>query len=314
MPDPAATPDLPPDAPVLGVTSAAFGGKDHRVFAARMRAAAAEHGFRLEIQVHNTATEEELGELAALGCPLSFHAPLPGGHLINLAADEDVAWRRSLDLTLAAMARLGVRLAVFHGFVMTDRPIPAFGRGGLSYDEALGVGLRPELCLPGSRNCRDFSGTEECALRLERVRRRLAELRRELPGVTLAIENDFPAWGSALWFAEQVARLEHPVCLDLGHLWAVAHIFGRDFHAEVAAFLATGRVATMHFHASRHKPDTPAARFGDGHLPLSAPNAMDLPAVAAACRAAGLRHVVLEIPMATERDVHAFAAMWDGGR
>jgi sugar phosphate isomerase/epimerase len=195
---------------------------------------------------------------------------------------------------------------------MTDLPVPAFGRGR-SYDESMGQIFRPEMSIDGkSRICGDFLNTEEYAMRREWVKQRLEFIRHEFPDLLFCIENDFPAYGSANLFAgDSAASFGHPICLDTCHLWAAAFIYYRDFHHEVLEFLNKCDVQMVHLHASQFTPETVKTEWGDGHLPLSVPNLLDLPRFVRSCRENGVKHFVLEIIQATPDDIHAFAGMWN---
>ncbi|MFA6101696.1 MAG: hypothetical protein WCV67_10100 [Victivallaceae bacterium] len=297
---------------VLDVTSSAFNGDAGYANLLECRKACEQHGFTFGIQLHNTATREEIERIAGFGVPMSAHAPLLSEYGINLAAkDADlslVELRRNAEI----MRRHKMTRAVFHGFVMTDLPVPAFGRGR-SYDESMGQIFRPEMSIDGkSRICGDFLNTEEYAMRREWVKQRLEFIRREFPDLLFCIENDFPAYGSANLFAgDSGAALGHPICLDTCHLWAASFIYDRDFHFEVLEFLSRCDVRMVHLHASLFTPETVKTEWGDGHLPLSTPNLLDLPRFVRNCRRNGVRHFVLEIIKATPDDIHAFAAMWN---
>jgi hypothetical protein len=242
---------------------------------------------------------------------MSAHAPLLSDYSINLAAEDSTQSMKELRNTALIMRLNQMTRAVFHGFAMTDKPIPAFGRG-VSYDAAMSSTFRPEFSLDGvSRMGAKFLGTPEYDLRLQRVKKRLTQISRDFSDLTFCIENDFPAYGSANLFAADSAKeLNHPLCLDSSHLWAAAYICGRDFHSETAAFLATGKVMMVHLHASTYTAATQKTEWGDGHLPLATPNEMDLPRFIRACRDAGVKHFVLEIIKATSADVDLFAEMW----
>ncbi len=297
---------------LLDITSSAFIGNAGYQNLLDCRQAAAQHGFTLGVQLHNTASSEEIERIADFGVPMSAHAPLLSEYGINLAAqDADLSLtevRRNADI----MRRHKITKAVFHGFVMTDLPVPAFGRGR-SYDDSMGVIFRPEMSIDGkSRICGDFLNTVEYATRREWVKQRLEFIRHQFPDLLFCIENDFPAYGSANLFAgDSAASFGHPICLDSCHLWAAAFVYDRDFHHETLEFLNKCAVQMVHLHASPFTPDTVKAEWGDGHLPLAIPNLMDLPRFVRNCRDAGVQHFVLEIIKATPDDIQAFAGMWN---
>ncbi|MFA6568316.1 MAG: hypothetical protein WCS96_08910 [Victivallales bacterium] len=297
---------------LLDVTSSAFIGDTGYGNLLECRKACKEHGFTFGIQLHNSATSEEIERIVGFGVPMSAHAPLLSEYAVNLAAEDAGLSLIELRRNAEIMRRHKMTRAVFHGFMMTDLPVPAFGRGR-SYDECLGLIFRPEMSIDGkSRICGDFLDTEEYAIRRERVKQRLELVRHEFPDLLFCIENDFPAYGSANLFAgDSAASFGHPACLDACHLWTAAFIYDRDFHHEALEFLNRCDVQMVHLHASPFTPGTPKTEWGDGHQPLSIPNLQDLPRFVRNCRDAGARHFVLEIIKATPDDIHAFAGMWD---
>ncbi len=297
---------------LLDITSSAFIGDKGYNNLLECRKACEQHGFTFGIQLHNSSPEEEIKQIVNFGVPMSAHAPLLSEYAMNLAAKDAELSMIELRRNAEIMRRHKMTRAVFHGFMMTDLPIPAFGRGR-SYDECLGMIFRPEMSIDGkSRICGNFLDTEEYAMRRTRVKQRLEFIRQEFPDLLFCIENDFPAYGSANLFAgDSAASFKHPACLDACHLWAAAFVYDRDFHHEAQEFLNECEVQMVHLHASPFTRNTVKTEWGDGHQPLSIPNLMDLPRFVRNCRDAGVKHFVLEIIKATPDDIHAFAEMWN---
>ena len=298
------------NAVTLDVTSTLFQERGWREKLDGIRAAADAHGFELGIQLHNSSSEEEIALAAAAKLPLTAHFPLLSEHMVNLAAADPAAGLEALRHSVGLARRLGVRKAVTHVFMMTDTPALTFGRGR-SFEAAMAGVHRKELSVPGSTICGDFLGSPEHLERRERVKERLAWVRSVYPDVELLVENDFPSYGAGNLFADSMAGLEHPLCVDSGHLWAAAHVFDRDFVHEAEAFAATGRLRMAHFHASACHPDTPRGQWTDGHRPLVSETPMDLAGFLRACRGGGLRHYVLEIRAVSAADIEKFAALWE---
>ena len=273
-----------------------------------IRHAADRHRFRLGVQLHNTSYEEDIAKAVATGLPLTAHLPLLSQWQINLAAAEPGPSLEALHDSVTLMRRYGISRGVVHGFVMTDTPIPSFGRGR-SYDEGMSRIHRPELSLPGSRICRDFLGTPEFAERRERVKKRLAWMRTEYPDVEILIENDFPSYGAGNLFADCALQLDHGLCFDSSHLWAAAHVFDRDYYHEVRAFMDTGKVKMVHLHASDCMPGVPKTAWTDGHKPLTINTPMDLTKLVGICRAGGVTHYVFEIRGISAADIEKFAEL-----
>ncbi len=295
---------------LLDFTSSPFGNADGMENLAACKEAAGEYGFKFWVQLHNTATIEEIENLASAGIKLSAHAPLVAKYSINLAEKSFGLSKQIIDDNCKIFRKLGITQTVFHGFGMTDEAIPMFGPGG-SYDDCMKKIFRPDLSLDGkSRICRDFTHTAEFKERQLRVKKRLAYIRENYPDILWCLENDFPAYGSANIFPESSIFIDNPICLDSSHLWAAAHIFNRDFHTETMKYLDSGRVKMVHIHASIYSDSVPKADWGDGHLPLNTPNAADLPRFVRVCRDAKVNHYVLEIPRGNSDDIHAFAKMW----
>jgi hypothetical protein len=73
----------------------------------------------------------------------------------------------------------------------------------------------------------------------------------------------------------------------------------------------SGNVRLVHFHTSPFNAGTPLHEWRDGHLPLSTPNAMDLPRLVACCKRGGVRHFTFEIGAVSEADIEIFAGMWN---
>lgn len=295
----------------IDVTATLFQEPDWQGLLDGIRQAAAGYGIKLGVQLHNSSAEAEIERARSTGLPLTAHIPLLCDWQINLAAREPsrelAALRRSVEL----MRQYGIRKGVVHGFVMTDLPIPAFGRGR-SYDEGMGVIYRPELSIPGSRICADFLNSPEFFERRERLRERLAWMRREYPDVEILIENDFPSYGAGNLFADCAATLNHNLCFDTCHMWAAAHVFDRDYYAETRAFMATGRVKMVHLHASVCMPGTARGNWTDGHLPLTVVTPMDLQRLMGICRSAKINHYVFEIRGISAADIDKFVELWQG--
>jgi hypothetical protein len=296
---------------LLDFTSSPFKKADGMANLAECKKTAEEYGFDFGVQLHNTADADEVKTLANAGIKLSAHAPLVAQHAINLASKSFTLAKQLIDDNCKMFRKLGITQTVFHGFGMTDEPIPMFGPGG-SYDECMKNIFRPELSIDGeSRICCDFTHSDEFKERQLRVKERLAYIRETYPDILWCIENDFPAYGTANIFSENSIFLENPICLDSSHLWTTAFVFDRDFHEETIKFLDSGQIKMAHIHASVYTDKVAKADWSDGHLTLNTPNSMDLPRFVRACRDANVRHYVLEIPSGNSEDIHAFAKMWN---
>ena len=262
-------------------------------------------GVQFGVQLHNTCDFSMIRYFMDHGIPLSAHAPVEQPLQWNLAAaDPAPTWREIVE-NIAYLQGLGISAMVFHGFFMTDQPAPAFGHGR-SVTECMREFFRPELARwPGKMQNRDFTGDAEYLERRERVKKNLRLLRERYSDLTICIENDYPAYGEGSMLPRDLEYYEHPLCLDTGHLWITSRLFGLDFEAAARRIIDTGRVKMMHLHASKYDESYPDEQWGDGHQPLSIPNAknMRLRELAKYAAATGMRHFVLEIPSGSGDDV-----------
>lgn len=299
----------------LDFTSNAFRDLEYRDRILNVsRELCAARGVEFGVQLHNTCTFEEVRFFQEHDVPLSAHAPVEQPYNWNFtAADMTPIWK-AVDENVTYLRSLNVDRMVFHGFFMTDVPVPAFGHGK-SFWECMGKVLRPELMRwPGLMMNGDFTGSPEFLERRDRMKENLAALRKRYPELTICVENDFPAAGEGDMLPRDVAYYGHPLCLDTGHLWIAARLFGMDFVAAANEMIASGQVKMMHLHASKYDDSYPDEKWSDGHLTLALPNAkkMRLGEIVRNAVAAGLRHIVLEITHGDENDVRIALDYLDG--
>lgn len=288
--------------------SGAFAGENGKRNLEECIETAGKLGFDFAVQLHNTASAEDIRSLRSAGVKLSAHAPLNSRWIWNFAAEEVGYLFDSVRENVELFRSCGIHDSVFHGFVMTDKPVEAFGHGK-SYQECMREIYREELMLhPGSIFNGDFFSTDEFFMRQKRLKDRLAVIRREYPDISFRVENDFPAFGSGDLFADQLVPLDNPLCLDTGHMWISCRFFNRDFHEECAKMLASGRVSMLHLHASIYDDSYPLEKWSDGHRPLSTPNVMDLPRLVNNAIRAGMHYFVLEIPKGTADDLRVLSS------
>lgn len=285
--------DNPSSQILIEYTSCALRGKDYLPMLEKAKNACEKHGFDFGIQIHNTTSLEQLQEYAGLNIPLTFHAPILSEHLINLASEDFSPAKESIKITVEWMRKLNVSLAVFHGFIMTDKPVLAFNQTR-SYDKCFRQILRPELGLDGSEICGNFFETQEFKDRLKRVRDRLTEIKNLYPDLLFVIENDFPLYGSGLLLSEHIKYIDLPMCIDTGHLWAASYIYDRSFLEEAEKIVLSGNVRLVHLHASTYTAETPKIKWRDGHKSLLIKNNMGLKQLVLMCRNAGVRHFTFE--------------------
>ena len=286
------------------MTSTAFLKEDWKEKLFSCREYCEEIGWDFGVQLHNTAPAEQIESLAAQGVPLSAHAPLNQNRNWNLAAENVAATEKAMEENIRFMESMGIFSSVFHGAVMCDVSPEAFGHGKGYYDCMKEV-YRPELAFKeGSYFNRDFTGEKEFSFRYEILRKNLVSVRERYPDFLLCLENDFPACGSMNMFPSDMVRLDHPICLDMGHLWISTHLADRDFHEEIRLAMNSGLVKMCHFHASVWDDSVPKEKWSDGHMPLTVRNpAENLAYAARIMYEGGLRYFVLEVTHGSANDI-----------
>ena len=266
-----------------------------------------EHDIVLGMQIHNSSSDADLAKAEATGLMLSFHSPVQGEYMFNFAAEDCSKTWEGVEEQYLLMQKHKVCRTVFHGFLMTDKDIFAFGHGK-SYYDCMNVARRDELLRsPSSNFVRDFTNTDEFLIRRERVRENLAKLRLRYGEFYWCIENDFPAITSGMLRGEDMAYLQHELCFDTGHMWATSKMLDLDFYEELDTALASGYVEMIHLHASKYTFDMPHDQWGDGHLPLTyTDSAIDLKKIVQMCKNAGVGHFVLECGTTQLADIREF--------
>lgn len=288
-------------------TSTAFHNADWRDKLCRCRDYAGELGWDFGVQLHNTAPVEIIENLAGEGVPLSVHGPLNQNRFWNIARENIDDTLDSMDRNFRDFASLGIHDVVFHSALMCDFSPEAFGHGK-SYDQCMQPVYRPDFALfPGKRFNRDFTSEPEYQIRFELQKRNLRLIRERYPDFLICIENDFPAYTGMNMFFREMKHLDHPLCLDTGHLWIATHQLGLDYQQEAKTAAESGLLRMCHFHSSRYTSAIPADQWSDGHQRLTLRNPeMDLPQVFRTLVRGGLDFFVLEI---SEGDVEELQIM-----
>lgn len=270
------------------------------------------YGWEGGIQLHNTESREVIDQLAALEVPMSVHGPFLQDRNWNLSRRDAASSLARIDENVRLYRSMGIRECVFHAGIMSDCCPEAFGHGK-SFAECMREAYREELSLSPERGLnRDFTKMEEFALRQTYLKKHLALLRERYEDMLFCVENDFPAFGCINMYFTELVKLEHPVCLDTGHLWISCRLGDRDFKEEVRIAAQSGLVKMCHFHESVWKRSVPREQWSDGHQPLSCRNEeLDLKWVLQTLVAGGVDLFVLEFPWADPADVEIFSSYLD---
>ena len=291
----------------IHLSSTAFRGEDFSEKWEACQKKVAAFGWELGIQLHNSESESLVRSLAGQQIPLSIHAPLLQKKNWNLATAEVEEVFSAINENVELFRSAGVYEGVFHGGLMADLSPEAFGHGK-SYNECMRAVYREELCLfPGKEYNRDFTDLEEYRWRHDLLKKNLARLRERFKDVRLVLENDFPAYGSMNMLFRDMVKLEHPLCLDTGHLWISCHLLHADFHKEVELAADSGLVRMCHFHESIYNSTIPPDQWGDGHRELAVRNReLDLGRVLRTLHRGGCELFVFEFNNITAQDLEIF--------
>ena len=254
------------------------------------------------------------------GRTVSVHATCPATECFPSLAGEDAGVieqsNRDLDATLETALLFGADIVVVHPGYATHRAIPADEdrRKAMLTGAEFRADIRVKegaICGPG------YAATERYRAFLERTLANLAPFCRRCAGrgVGLAVENLNPRVGYLIQtpddVIEAVQRLPAAgICLDIGHLWISAQVYGFGFREGVRRILDTGRVVSAHLH-SNHAAGQGAARYTDDHLCLDDGNVPVREALALLARS--VANLVIESkqePLANGVWLHRYLEQW----
>ena len=105
-----------------------------------------------------------------------------------------------------------------------------------------------------------------------------------------------------------MVELNHPVCIDIGHLFAASLLLDFDFFEDLEYGLQNLNVQMVHLHNSLMSKDVPKTQITDGHQRLITPSVMNWQKALNLFLKYNIRNFVLEIGTANAQDVHAFAS------
>ena len=265
------------------------------------------YGFLPSVQLHNTVSEGAIRKIAECALPMSAHAPVVGDLSLNLATEKnlDIIWR-AFDENAEFMRKHNINKSVFHGFSMCDELIPRM-RSQEDYRVTLRRSCRDEFLLEDTWLNVDYTYLDEYKIRRNILKNNLAELRKRYIDLTFCIENDMPIYGYSNMRLRDMAELEHPVCIDTGHLWAASLLLDFDFFEDLEYGMQNLDVQMVHLHNSLMSKDIPKTKITDGHQRLVTPSAMNWQKALNLFLKYNVSNFILEIGSANADDVHAFA-------
>ena len=168
---------------------------------------------------------------------------------INLANDNFDAILSGFQNTGYIMEMLKSKIALFHGFFMTQKPIK---NDPANYGKVLREAINNKYRLNDTRVMDPkFLETEEFRNYQNTVKRNMKQLRERYPSYILCIENDFPGIGNGNQSPDHLIYLDCPVWLDTGHLWSSAILNKFDFYTALDMICMQCQVIGVHLNTNR---------------------------------------------------------------
>mgnify|MGYP001560611239 FL=1 len=261
------------------------------------------NGFVFGIQLHNSVTRDLFDRLKVLNIDFSVHAPVLSDYFINLANDNFDAILSGFQNTCYIMEMLKSKIALFHGFFMTQKPIK---NDPANYGNVLREAINNKYRLNDTRVMDPkFLETEEFRNYQNTVKRNMKQLRERYPSYILCIENDFPGIGNGNQSPEHLIYLDCPVWLDTGHLWSSAILNKFDFYTALDMICMQCQVIGVHLNTNRtpinwnlKSPD------GDTHSHFSRGYDMDMDKIIGILKANHISHFTIEVVDGDAEDVN----------
>lgn len=266
------------------------------------------YGFDFGVQLHNTSDDEIIDYVRKSGVKFTVHSPIRGDYSLNLSTRENLPIIfQAFEDNYAFLKEIGVDLTVFHGFAMTDILIGSM-KSQADYAKNLSLLKRDDLknAVDSVIN-NDFTKLPEYFERFEALKDNLKIVREKFPDVIFSIENDLPVYGYGGMKLSDMVKLEHPLCIDIGHLWVSSLAIDFDYYRELEIGLAESDVRMIHFHNSVMTHKTPKNLLTDGHLGISEKNELDLQKSFNLMRKYGIDYLVLEITKCSVADIRTIA-------
>lgn len=261
------------------------------------------HGYVFGIQLHNSVAKDLYNKLKDLDVEFSVHAPVLSDYFINLANDDFEATLSGFQNTAIIMEELKSKIALFHGFFMTQKPIK---NDPANYGKVLRDAMDSKYRLDDTRVMNPkFIETEEFRNYQNAVKMNMKRLRESYPSYNLCIENDFPGIGNGNQTPAHLIYLDCPIWLDTGHLWSSAILNKFDFYTALDAICKQCLVLGVHLNTNRtpinwnlKSPD------GDTHSHFSRGYDMDMDKIIGILKANHISHFTIEVVDGGAEDVN----------
>jgi hypothetical protein len=260
-------------------------------------------GLAFGLQIHNSISRQQLAKLLPYRdeLSLSVHSPALGSHFLNLASPDRAAIEQTLSECLPVVEEARSNIFFFHGMFFCDKPIEHNMR---EYRRVMLAAMGDEFSVDQSftQSPRVFE-TAAFAARKQIFRENLAWLKKRLPGMVVALENDFVGVGSGLQRPQELHELVENLWFDVGHFWCSSLLHKFDWTAESLRLIAEKNIVGVHLNHNFSQPDDTPGELRDSHGHLYSEAPQDLRPVVRALRDKGVERFCLEIVGGDIKDV-----------
>lgn len=177
----------------------------------------------------------------------------------NFATDDrkTLEWsKRELLLDAQFAAKVNADILVLHPGYITNGLVPSDAEKRLKYFSSPNYRRffskgESQVCDPSYVSTSTY---KDSFMRMKDNISDISEYIKKEFDITLAIENLNPRAGYILITASEMEELSKDLnirfCLDIGHMYITALLFGQDFHTCIKSVLNTKSVITTHIHSS----------------------------------------------------------------
>ncbi len=285
-----------------------FNQSDYREKIISARDFVRKQGFQFGIQIHNSIDKQLFEKVLEFKDELSIsiHSPIFAKYFLNLASNDFQTIKESLNDCTRYLTDLGTDILFFHGFFMTDKPIPHDMK---NYRRTIRAAIGDAYCLnnsfvmdPGIFNTEDFLRYKEI------FRNNLSEVSAMYRDFTVALENDFPLIGGGLQRPCEIHELIDNLWFDLGHFWCASLVHEFDFQQESERILKEKNIVGYHLNHNLSGKNTPKDKINDSHTHFYLKSEMDLKPIVRSIFEKNSGIVVLEI---LNGDIHDLEVLFD---
>jgi hypothetical protein len=265
-------------------------------------------GFQFGIQIHNSTDKQLFEKVLEFKDELSIsvHSPIFAKYFLNLASTDFQTIKESFDACTRYLTDLGTDILFFHGFFMTDKPIPHDMK---NYRRTIRAAIGDAYSLNNSFVMDPAIFYTEDFLRYKEIfRNNLQKVTAMFPDFTIALENDFPLIGGGLQRPCEIHQLIDNLWFDLGHFWCASLVHKFDFYQETDRILDEKNIVGYHLNHNLSGKDTAKDKIKDSHTHLYLESEMDLKPIVRKIFEKSSGIVVLEI---LDGNIHDLEVLFD---